>query len=1688
MNVESYYDLKEEEGTGVNSALGVFQNFFSGKKKFVLIIIIVLIALVLFFLFNYYPAKDDKLNITSNGEDIAFAGSLTVNGELVETFASNGRAILDSVNTNDNGRVILGINNSGDIDLSNPMVVLTNNDGSISFDIPPEYVIVNPDGTISIEINFQDLNDFFEIDFVEDELYEFNFQITFNSDNNSEVLSIEIPYQVTFQEFSGTGCLLINKSSFSGTLKNGVLEVPIKIRITCDALTDLKSKVNWNSDVFGNVEILFSNKNGSIITPEELPIYVSPSIGEYSATIFYVPKENAIGKLSQFSLNFLFNESEEKIDFLVANENLSQCVSIESIDSVIENDSDNATIVIDSSKCSSEKINFVLCNNDAGCSGGAEGSIDLSVNFFSLTNSSPTKSIIINRSDIPGLYGVSVHASLPGTEKVFIGEKDILVLPTSELVFPEKFSVSLIGAKDSVRIKNTSLASEVKINTSICNLYENSFGVDASGNQQLLGNFSNSEEWVNVLLNNPDYYSGRGFYQSSFYSILPFISQIRTTAYNIAVQENAKIKQAYTTGQELDDKTIEMRELSGGALEELGELNDELSGLNQNADMQLTSQIASLVTSLNSIYSDFLVLNTNISTAQTTVTTLATTYSVTCAAAEPGLTTATTAMASATSNSLLLYSEVLQVLNSARDLYSLYQQIDALANKAENIDAESALKNSEEVNEKLNEIEEKMVSVLEYLDLALQSASIDSLELASQSHVESKNYLEEALMEMQEIVSLKDDILEKQLAAKDDLTVLGDDSDERTQLIIESTKLILDLIEQTGLLTAKLELIRTSITTAQSGLSTALAAATGVATGCSGPQYLVCSAAGESGCPTAMGAIPPVQAELATIQTKISTSYAGLMSTISTINTIYNSIQLYESLSADYYGNLVNALEIYSKLLEDLYNFELDILTFIDYLELAIGASENLSILEKESSDASTYLSSLNLSSTFGDYDKERLVGLIGTLVSNAFVNGAYDGGVYTTKDTTSSLNQTITTKNYSNANSNSEKLFFSENGLLEDCSNRVDLTLPFFKINLLQDAKTIELSSPEINAYWSFNDLEVLDVFEEQKASIIFANAGLKKNSFITINIPLTINDCSDSEVIENDFSPFDIPCSKKEVVYPFHMKINVAPRTGSNVKTIDSCNNGLLLGNTGEKALPKILLDWDWQDINSSMIKEKYLDATQLSILLSKRLSVLNEFLLNVNTSCPENIAFSVLNKVTPTEFNLVQPSNCFLPLTTLHYDEKPALYYFLNSAPILGELFDPFFEELPLSSGEQLNQLLDFNVLLMRDGFGLEFQSDFSDYYSKTLLKASPEFVDPQNGLHRYFNNSNKFYFSNETIDFKQSNDFVLPDAGLYEIKPIIEFDSLPLFSGGALTSKIIVNMDLKEPINSNYSPFYYTPFDGGLGLKNSNGRRFYGSSISNNSQLQVSLDEPSLLKNDQPDSLVKINSTSITDFFLLNSFASNNGRILDYSFVDVPRAVFSPTIATPLLFVVNGLTNQSSIVNYFISKNEKNLVPKRNNLLFLTGLDNCNDFSGIKLKSYINKTPDFVIGDGYGFSFIDIQNNGKTGLTSIIYSNAEDYYSMSFGTQQTAITTNQNAVNNLLPLEGIKSMPYNNAMENDYIKSLNSLFDAVRKESVCVSSFGNKEIFYWAEKKLFETKNSDGVSLQEQINIVKQSCLK
>ncbi len=122
-------------------------------------------------------------------------------------------------------------------------------------------------------------------------------------------------------------------------------------------------------------------------------------------------------------------------------------------------------------------------------------------------------------------------------------------------------------------------------------------------------------------------------------------------------------------------------------------------------------------------------------------------------------------------------------------------------------------------------------------------------------------------------------------------------------------------------------------------------------------------------------------------------------------------------------------------------------------------------------------------------------------------------------------------------------------------------------------------------------------------------------------------------------DFSNFNVPDTETRIyTQKFHLKFNTKQVLDIEMPELSdayTCVSGTRIGITGEKALPKIKLDWSWQAIewnscDADNNKGIYCDATQFSIALSKRLHMLDEFFRanNYHLDCPTNPYENAIN----------------------------------------------------------------------------------------------------------------------------------------------------------------------------------------------------------------------------------------------------------------------------------------------------------------------------------------------------------------------------------------------------------------------------------------------------------------------------
>ncbi|MFA6269421.1 MAG: hypothetical protein WC652_06395, partial [archaeon] len=203
-------------------------------------------------------------------------------------------------------------------------------------------------------------------------------------------------------------------------------------------------------------------------------------------TMTFAPSEMATGKSITIPLEFeakfqgsTIETNPQAMNFVTNVINLKECMSVDT-DSAPVGFKDKARITIDTTACLGQKIDIILCANDSGCSGGADGKITLSSKAFTLQNKS--KDIYAYGPTYPGTYGITINARVRGTTGFsYIGEVPVSFLEQDgKFFYLNKYELMLVGAgsQDSILLTNKMLTQEVKVKANGCVWGEKDPGTD----------------------------------------------------------------------------------------------------------------------------------------------------------------------------------------------------------------------------------------------------------------------------------------------------------------------------------------------------------------------------------------------------------------------------------------------------------------------------------------------------------------------------------------------------------------------------------------------------------------------------------------------------------------------------------------------------------------------------------------------------------------------------------------------------------------------------------------------------------------------------------------------------------------------------------------------------------------------------------------------------------------------------------------------------------------------------------------------------------------------------------------------------------------------------------------------------------------------------------------------------------
>ncbi len=307
-------------------------------------------------------------------------------------------------------------------------------------------------------------------------------------------------------------CLTLSISDWSTTTLEDTASIEFEISNNCQvggkdiAIQNLAAKLNWSSNVIGNVSVALTNgdnqssqetlrDNDSVILFDEI------EAGEtLNGILSFVPNSGTAGEEAQFKITFsgttptssgnsevAANHSIDA-DILVAN--LQQCLQFSPDSSegiTIARGTESTEFSIDDTKCGNISLDIRFCqdsSSNANCRGGtSDGGIYLSTQTISNLKED-SKTITVERSNIGGAYDITVEARAPGKNWQKVLDYPVTVEPDSEQYFwLDRYSFLLLGkdAQDSATLTSDRVVEPVAVTADLC-----AWG-EASDSGKLLG-------------------------------------------------------------------------------------------------------------------------------------------------------------------------------------------------------------------------------------------------------------------------------------------------------------------------------------------------------------------------------------------------------------------------------------------------------------------------------------------------------------------------------------------------------------------------------------------------------------------------------------------------------------------------------------------------------------------------------------------------------------------------------------------------------------------------------------------------------------------------------------------------------------------------------------------------------------------------------------------------------------------------------------------------------------------------------------------------------------------------------------------------------------------------------------------------------------------------------------------------
>ncbi len=1734
-----------------------FSGFIEGIKKNPLpvILVVIIAALIVYIIIGSVtapPAEEDNTPVIINGSGVAGRITIQKDGQVISDTQLDGDIL--RLAPDENGNISMDISVPGRRNLIPRTVTLTSGNRRVIVTIDPNLTEIDDNGNIHyhfendgntgngqiivdtntgqvivvIDPNTGGIIECDEGTIQPDGTCVINVEIDLEDPDTGEDITITIPVipvtgTVHTESEVTQGCLNMSTGLVNELPSTGIVKSEIRLRKVCAEATDINASIEWVNERMGNVEVVLNNVS-EILTSQPKKAAQFSSTDTITAKINFVPFKEYEGKTANFRINLTTGGQASQIGFVIPIENLEQCVKITPQKVTVAKEQNSASFEIDASSCGQNNIDFSLCEGDNGCAGGVEGGIGLSSKTFTLNSSNnPKRTITVTRGAIPGAYGITIRASVGGSKKIYLGEVLAIIERTgTETLYPDKYVISLLpGSKDSIRVTNTELIQTVNLSTSVCTLYEKSLGT--GGNS-----------WWKQLSGKLKDLAGEGVYEEALSYELGTLDKVTEQMRAMATLKNQLIKDAWVAfdRQKVKEKVCEAQSTAFDAYKDMNKLEfmvneagavDKTCGAQEEQAFEeevydfdieacndeekidyLASLVASKITDINKVVPE---MKTELDEMKTSVNDLnikdcesASALSSKKSSAVSQITTAKTKL-----------DEYAAKVNSARktmiDFNKKHEETDEFF-EAFDANVELAMEKIQSAQDLLDQANTAVDYAIADYDSALAAAAIDATYLASSDDAAAATYLEQAIIDLSDANALIYMAIEEEVAANDILKEFKPKMAQQYARITAMIDLIAKLKQEMQEAKAIAQQIKTSMESAKTDVqSIATAAQNTCDNHDSSTDYDGNSQTPENGgcCRIASDA----QAVADSIETSsVQEQIQAIEEVVPKIDLLNTAVKLYEQKTKAYGEQLPKTQATVQKAVDAL-KVMTDNNIFqppMDTLQPAIDAANWLSDKESASSAASEYPNGLM---TFNGQtiDNQIMSGLFATAVSSGFIQGAYDGKVYTkeydTNEDEEIIEEEIVDEEYDpfldetldeeptsdEALDDSFNEEFEEEFVCseppytewyEDCDNMVGLLLPDFRINLLNASSNISVSNSAIRAQFNPNpaDAKVFGVFDSQEVGASFNSTPLNNNTYAIVTINAQASEHDDPTVIDSEFSPFSIPDSHQTPVsYKYHFKFNATPRKAAIFQPkINDCQSGILRGTNSENGLAKNILTWGWSDITSldsgtENLGDKYFDATQLSIIINGRMQRLQNLLSTSTFRCPSNPARAELTSVipdfTPEELEEAGRSGltlgtpaCYLPYTTRELDGKPSLYYFL--------LADQ-------AKADNLVKLVNFKANLSRDGYGTTFQNEFTNYYKTQTVSANPGFLDAQTGSSKYFSNNTLAYYASEGTNYTKNSSFVLPDAGEYNIKLRINFNGQPtLYTSSNPAAKIVFDLYSTNPIYSNYSPFYYTPLDGQVGLANGQTAEGYRTKLADAKTIVVNSAQGAILNNIPAQALVSAQPTVAEQLDQLNTSLTLRGKILSLSNPTLangtglylsPNIYYAQTTATPIILGTpkNAIPHSAR----YMIKNDLTALAYPSTSFALFKPLNDTDSSRNTLNTMMRIPDKKLVSNTYSIDLPTSNEPNEWKLGTVIYTlSGRPYYVA--GMNQTKVYSPNNTLGTdpLVSLYGVPSMKYNDATTTQ-LNSLSLLYDAVKQGRACISRNANDDIFYWPEDKILAT---------------------